>query len=217
MTDQSSGRIIKRARQMLATRDFATSTSPWAVGDVDRLPNDVTTQISRRIDRLEREVQRRKRVNRALLVGAALLATTGLYHPAVIAARPAAGKGTDSPSFHPTAAAEAELACKALRSIAQRINKGVGVTDRDYQIIIWSRRLALARLHTADDEASRCAVFEAHRARMQELVAGASAHYRERRISDLERMETEYFRLEAERWSAWVKAGLLPGSVRISN
>jgi hypothetical protein len=65
--------------------------------------------------------------------------------------------------------------------------------------------------------ARRCAVIEAHRARMRELAAGASAQYRERRISDLELMETEYFRLEAERWSAWVKAGLLPWSVRVPN
>jgi hypothetical protein len=53
-------------------------------------------------------------------------------------------------------------------------------------------------------------LFEAHRARMMEVNARADRQYRERRISDLERMELEYFQLESAVWLERVKAGQPP-------
>jgi hypothetical protein len=48
---------------------------------------------------------------------------------------------------------------------------------------------------------------------MREVAARAECQYRERRNSDLERMELEFFTLEAELRSARVKAGRPPGLV----
>ena len=45
---------------------------------------------------------------------------------------------------------------------------------------------------------------------MKELEDQAEAQYRERRISDLEQMEAEFYRLEAEYWLTRVKAGQTP-------
>jgi hypothetical protein len=178
---------------------------------------DVMAHLTLRIDRLEREVRWRKGVNAALLVGAALLVTSGLSRPAALAARPAAGRAKAQTSLDPLAEAEAELALKALKLIGQPDTKGAGVLSvRHGRIAVWSRRFALARLHTLDDEASRVALMEAHLARMRELEARTNAHYRERRLTDLERMETEYFRREAEQWAARVKAGLPPWPVWVS-
>jgi hypothetical protein len=176
------------------------------------------THMTRRIDHLEREVRRQKRVNAALLVGAALLVTSGLDRPAALAARPAAAREKTRTCLEPLAEAEAGLALKALRAINQRADKGGGVlTVRDGRVAVWSRRFVLARLHTLDDEASRVALLEAHLARMKELEARANAHYREGRLPDLERMEAEYFRREAEHWAARVKAGLPPWPVWVSH
>jgi hypothetical protein len=187
------------------------------MGAVDHPPKDVMAHLTRRIDRLEREVRWRKRVNAAILVGASLLVTSGLYRPAALAARPAAGRAKTQTCLDPLAEAEAELALKALKAINQRADKGGGVlTVRDGRIAVWSRRFVLARFHTLDDEASRVALLEAHLARMRELEARTNAHHREGRIPDLEQMETEYFRREAEHWAARVKAGLLPWLVWVS-
>src|SRR5262249_18389032 len=99
----------------------------------------------------------------------------------------------------------------ALNSIRQRISTCNGCGNRDPLIYAWSRRLLLAQLELSVTPGTRVASFEAHLARMKGLEAQAAAHYRERRISDMERMEAEFHRLEAESWLAREKSGLKGG------
>src|SRR5262249_59575190 len=94
----------------------------------------------------------------------------------------------------------------ALNSIRQRISTCNGCGNRDPLIYAWSRRLLLAQLELSVTPGTRVASFEAHLARMKGLEAQAAAHYRERRISDMERMEAEFHRLEAESWLARERA-----------
>jgi hypothetical protein len=160
-------------------------------------------RLTRRIDRLERESRRWRGATGVILAGVAALAIGGGHRPATIRAQPL---DTNDRS-RPCSAAKVELALRALRSINRRINTGAGVMNRDELIILWSRRLLVARLEAGDGSGSRLAPLEAHLTRMKELEAGAIHQYRERRISDLERMEMEFHRLEAESWSARAKAG----------
>jgi hypothetical protein len=166
-----------------------------------------------RVDRLERARRRWALINAALLVGTAVLGAGGVHRTPALEAQQVERRDGTRTDTEPQAEARVKVALKALESIRQRVNAGVGVMYRDHIVAQWSRRLLHAQLDAAAGATPPAALFEAHRARMREVEARADCQYRERRISDLERMELEYFTLEAELWSARVKAGRPPGLV----
>lgn len=111
------------------------------------------------------------------------------------------------------AEAQIKLAQQALRSIDQRVNAGIGLAGRDHMTALWSRRLLIAQLEASDDDDEVIPYFEAHHARMRDVQARAKVQYRERRISDLEQFELEYFTRESQLWEQRVKAGRPPWGV----
>jgi hypothetical protein len=152
-----------------------------------------------------------------LLAGIAAFVIAGSGRPATIGAEPIDQKD-ESPSIRQALAeARVELALRALTSIHKRINAGAAMPNRDRMIAVWSRRLLIAQLGVADGAASRSTFVEEHLAQMKELEAGAINQYRERRISDLERMEMEFYRLDAEWLSAKAKSGQPLYPVWVSN
>ena len=54
------------------------------------------------------------------------------------------------------------MALRALKSIKQRINSGVGILNRDIKIFQWSFRLMLAQLDRNDKKIATADVFAAH-------------------------------------------------------
>jgi hypothetical protein len=170
----------------------------------------VAQRLARRVDRLERANRRWGLINAAILTATAVLGAGGVHRITPVGAQQAERKDASRSDTEPQAEPQVKLALKALRSIDQRVSAGVGVLGRDHMTAVWSRRLLLAQIEAADGATPPVALFEAHRARMSVVEARANRHYRERRISDLEKMELEYFALEAGLWLERVKAGRPP-------
>jgi hypothetical protein len=171
---------------------------------------DVVGRLARRVKCLERANRRWGLINAALLAATAVLGAGGVPRMTAVRAQQVERKERALPAAEPQAEAQVSLALKALQSIDHRVNSGVGVLGRDHVTALWSRRLLYAQLLLANDATPRVTLFEAHRARMIEVEARANRQYRERRISDLEQMELEYFERESGLWLERVKAGRPP-------
>jgi hypothetical protein len=171
---------------------------------------DVVAWLTRRVECLERANRRWALSHAVLLAAMVVLGIGGVHRMTTIGAQEVERKERTGCVAEPQAEAQVKLAQKALRSIDQRINSGVGVLGRDHMTALWSRRLLYSQLQLADDPAAWGPLFEAHRTRMIDVEARASRQYRERRISDLEQMELEYFGIESVVWLERVKAGRAP-------
>ena len=68
----------------------------------------------------------------------------------------------------------------------------------------------IAQLDRNDKKISLVDIFAEHLARMRELEDRGKTNYRNRKISDMEQMETEFYRLEAESWLTRAQGGQLP-------
>jgi hypothetical protein len=173
---------------------------------------DVTTQITRRIDRLERDNRCRKRSKAVILISALLLLIGGggVDRPRTIEAQQVDQREEKASASTSLAEARMKVALGALNSIKQRISKGNGVLNRDALICLWSRRLLIAQLDMSKSQTDRIAIFKAYLAQMKDLEERANVHYSERRISDLEQMDAVFHRMEAESWLMKVKQGQVP-------
>src|SRR5262249_55587069 len=102
---------------------------------------EVERRLTRRVDRLVRAQRRWMLLNAALLVGMAVLGAGGVHRNPAVGAQPLERKGGPRTDTEPQVEAQVKLALKALASIQQRINAGVGVLNRDHLTAVWSRRL----------------------------------------------------------------------------
>jgi hypothetical protein len=177
---------------------------------VDAPMTDEMVRMMRQIACLERTDRRGKRVHAVLLVGTAVLLLGGINRPVALEAQQVDRREEALNAIEPLAEARIKLALKALRSINQRINAGVGFQNRDYATYLWSRRLVFAQLDRNDKKISLVDIFAEHLARMRELEDRGKTNYRNRKISDVEQMETEFYRLEAESWLTRAQSGQLP-------
>lgn len=103
---------------------------------------------------------------------------------------------------------QAELGRKALKMMDRAIVLGLGATigDPGYERYLWSRRLLDAELVLAtagpEPRAGRLAAYRAHFERMKWWEDRMRPLLKSRKISPLDFMEPEFFRVEAETWLA---------------
>jgi hypothetical protein len=178
--------------------------------------SEVIAQMARGIDRSERDHRRWKRSMTGTLVCALLLFLEGIDRPRTIEAQQPGQRKEDARSAASLIEARIKVAQRALNSINQRIISGVGIMNRDNLIYMWSRRLLLAQLETSPSEDERVAFLEAYLARMKDLEKRVDGHFRERRISDIEYMDAQFRRLEAETWLVKVRQGESPWIIVIN-
>jgi hypothetical protein len=175
--------------------------------EMDERMADVIAQFTRRIDHLERECRRWKRINAVISIGALLLLLGGVNRPGTLEAQQVRPTQEGVRAATSRSEARMRMALRGLNSIKQRIANGKGILNRDAWIHLWARRLLIAELDRSSGQADRVAAFEEYLVRMKDLEERSIAHYGERRISDLELMDAEFHRLEAESWLEMVKQG----------
>jgi hypothetical protein len=178
---------------------------------VDDPMMDEITRMMRRIARLEKDNRRCKRVHAVLLVGMAVLLFGVMNQPVALEAQQIDRQEEALNTSEPLAEAQIKLALKALNSINHRSTSkgGFQFLPRNFATNLWSRRLVFAQLDRNDKTISPVDIFARHLDRMKELDDRAQANYRDRKISDLEQMETEFYRLSAETWLIRAKGGKL--------
>jgi hypothetical protein len=177
---------------------------------VDDSLMDAMARMTRRIDRLERKNRRWKRIHAVLLVGMAAWLIGTVDRTTVTGAQQDDRPDESLSAFETHAETRIKIANRALKSIEQRVNAGTGVLNRDSLIHAWSQRLVFAQIDRNDAKVPQVDIFAGHLNRMKQIEDRANAHYRERRISDLDQMEATYFRSEAESWVVRAKTGLSP-------
>jgi hypothetical protein len=185
--------------------------------EMDKPVIDGMAQVTRWDDHFERGDRCRKRSKAALWIGALLLLIGGVEWPGAIEAQQVGPREEDARASTSLAEARCRVALRALNSIEQRVASGKGCANRDALIDAWSRRWLIARIELSRGHADRVASFDAHLARMKDLEGRAKAQYGERRISDLERLEAEFQRLQAESWLTKENQGKLPWIIEITD